>query len=93
MNKLLINQALEALMSIGSDSASREAAANQQGPEAFAVAKSVYDFVVNYPVDWSTTLLTDELINSVRMAVKSNYPFLPDKTIWRLGNHFAYLWK
>ncbi len=93
MNKLLINQALEALLSIGSDSASREMAANQQGPEAFVVAKSVYDFVVSYPVDWRTTLLTDELITSVRIAVKSKYPFLSDNTIWRLGSHFAYLWK
>jgi hypothetical protein len=72
MNALLVNQALEALMSVGGNKANREAAANQQGEEAFAVAKKVYDFVVNCPVDWSTTSLTDELIDNVRKAIKSN---------------------
>jgi len=93
MDAILINQAIEELMSISGFKESREAAAKKSGSEEFVVAKEVYDFVANYPVDWSTTHLTNKLIDSVRVAAKNKYPFLADITVWRLGNHFAYLWK
>lgn len=93
MNAVSVNSALEELMSISGSKASREVAAKQHGVAAFAIAKEAYDFVVNYPVDWNTMTLSNELLDSIKLAVRSKFPFLTDEVIRKLGYHFAYLWK
>lgn len=88
----LVHEALRELMYGQDFPEDREAVARQKaGPEAFVLAKAVYDFVIEYPVDWSITPLTASLITEVVQATKSKYPFLSKEELNAMGNRFAFL--
>lgn len=61
-------------MSVAGNKESREAAAEKFGLKAWALAKETYKFIVEYPIDWQTDELNDELIKKLRLSVRDKYP-------------------
>lgn len=93
MDNTPVNQAFEALLTAyGWRAAQEPLVAATYGPEVLALAKEVYAFAQNYPVDWQTTTLADVLA-ALRLAVQAKYPFLTPGSVQQLSNHFSYSWK
>jgi len=93
MNQAAVNQALEQLLSAYGWREEEEAlVARSYGAVTLALAKEVYAFALNYPVNWQTTTLADALA-ALRLALQVKYPFLTPDRVQQLGNHFAYSWK
>jgi hypothetical protein len=63
------------------------------GNEVLVLAKEVYEFAVNYPVDWEENALTESLLDIIRAATKAKYPFLDAETEWLVGYRFAFFRK
>lgn len=94
MDPDLINQALGDLMSSYGWKKDRESLVeNNYGADVLKTAKDIYATATNYPVNWDIAELDESLIGAVRTEVKAKYPFLDEQIVWRLGSHFAYLWK
>jgi hypothetical protein len=93
MKETAVNQAFEALLSAYGWRATQEpVVAATYGPDVLALAKEVYAFALNHPVDWQTTTLVDVLA-MLRLAVQAKYPFLTPGSVQQLSSHFSYSWK
>ncbi len=57
-----------------------------------AEMEKIYDFVHNYYVDWTKDVMGTVLVR-LEKDIRTNYPYLGDKAISILKNHFTYEWK
>ncbi|MDQ2793385.1 MAG: hypothetical protein M3Y12_05185 [Bacteroidota bacterium] len=91
---LAIDEAIAELVSLGGTKERKDAIINSKyGADTLTLATEIYEFAVNYPVDWTTMKLDEALLETVRAAVKHRYPFLDAQTVRQLASYFAYLWK
>ena len=91
---LAIDEAIAELVSLGGTKGRKDATISREyGADTLKLATEIYAFAVDYPVDWTTTKLDENLLETVRVAVKYRYPFLNEQTVRRLASYFAYLWK
>ena len=89
-----INEAIAELVSLGGTKKRKDTTiSTKYGADTLQLAAEIYAFAIDYPVDWVTMKLDEDLLEVVRAAVKSKYPFLNEQTVWQLASYFAYLWK
>jgi len=87
-----VNAAISKYLDLWWDEDKAEAIKAKYGNETLSFVKEIYDYAVNYPVDWSSETYA-AAIDKVRDSVKQNYPYLDENSVRIIGICFAYSWK
>lgn len=87
-----VNSAISQHLGLWWKAETAEAVEAEYGPEVLSLAREVYDYAVNYPVDWSRETYEGAL-GAVRAAVARQYPFLSEVSLRQVVDCFAYSYR